>query len=568
MARNKGTSSFPGNFQVGMSAALDPRTVVDTKSELIDANTWPLSADGAPYIYEGMQVAVKDEQNVYMLIDSANYNLLSSWKKINPTPTNLIKNSNFDISQNVGGLIGDRYDNWDNVIVGESEPLKSEFLNKDYLNFYNAVNVTQCGIKQTLNLIPGQRYTLSFYYKGDMSGLTVNYLKGITMAQISHSDNITQNEGSFNLNPFSPADHYEFAYMSFTAISQEDPYVLDFTDTEHYGGLFIACIKLEEGDVATEYDRYEDTWRDVRDYKIIESTQYVSAITNLDATTTTTMGGIPAGTTVGSLNGKTYAQLFDELLFPDDDNISVVSGSIYVTGAAINPSSTSLYVGATIPKFSTNSANVGSLVKGRWNKYNSGLAATGDETSRTYSVTIGNKTASGSTVATVNSSIESNFKSGNTMVFSNPGSYNYTLTINYGAGPIPKNNKGKPLPGKQVQASSKTQTITVNVSKKWYATTADINTLTEQSRIAWSDNMTANFTVVMQMDNDSIEQRQRFKIPRQAKSISAYNSMSGNYENITSKWVLNNNAPDEDGYYMYYFDNDKQQGAQLLQVSF
>ena len=45
MSRNKGTFNAPGNFQVKMQEALDPRTVVETKTELIDKNTWPFDGN-------------------------------------------------------------------------------------------------------------------------------------------------------------------------------------------------------------------------------------------------------------------------------------------------------------------------------------------------------------------------------------------------------------------------------------------------------------------------------------------------------------------------------------------
>lgn len=68
MSRNKGTFNAPGNFQVKMQEALDPRTVVETKTELIDKNTWPFDGNTL-YLYNGLIVSVNSENAIYMLVD-------------------------------------------------------------------------------------------------------------------------------------------------------------------------------------------------------------------------------------------------------------------------------------------------------------------------------------------------------------------------------------------------------------------------------------------------------------------------------------------------------------------
>lgn len=68
MARNKGTFSYAANYEVKMQAALDPRVVVEKKSELITKDTWPYDGDTI-YLYKGLLVAVEEEQSVYMLVD-------------------------------------------------------------------------------------------------------------------------------------------------------------------------------------------------------------------------------------------------------------------------------------------------------------------------------------------------------------------------------------------------------------------------------------------------------------------------------------------------------------------
>lgn len=73
MARNKGMFQFAANFEIKNAAALDPRTVVATKAELYNKETWPYDGETA-YLYNGLVVSVTEENELYMLIDSASYN--------------------------------------------------------------------------------------------------------------------------------------------------------------------------------------------------------------------------------------------------------------------------------------------------------------------------------------------------------------------------------------------------------------------------------------------------------------------------------------------------------------
>lgn len=83
MARNKGTFNISANLQVKMQEALDPRMVVEKKSDLINKDTWPSDGDTL-YLYRGMVVGVADESKLYILSDvskalSADY---SGWIQI------------------------------------------------------------------------------------------------------------------------------------------------------------------------------------------------------------------------------------------------------------------------------------------------------------------------------------------------------------------------------------------------------------------------------------------------------------------------------------------------------
>lgn len=120
MARNKGQFVFAANFEVKAQAALDPRMVVTSKAELLSKETWPYDGDTA-YIYNGLIVAVVEEQALYMLIDKDNYSAedYSAWKCLEaekPEVVEIIDNltstdTNKALSANQGKVLKDAIDN-------------------------------------------------------------------------------------------------------------------------------------------------------------------------------------------------------------------------------------------------------------------------------------------------------------------------------------------------------------------------------------------------------------------------------------------------------------------------
>lgn len=79
MARTKGSTAFPFNFEIGAQSPMDARLVVASKADLIAANTY-----SAKNYYKGMQVVVADTQEVYILKDvskitSSDY---SGWTRV------------------------------------------------------------------------------------------------------------------------------------------------------------------------------------------------------------------------------------------------------------------------------------------------------------------------------------------------------------------------------------------------------------------------------------------------------------------------------------------------------
>lgn len=120
MARNKGQFVFAANFEVKAQAALDPRMVVTSKAELLSKETWPYDGDTA-YIYNGLVVAVVEEQALYMLIDKDNYSAedYSAWKCLEAEPAAVVEvidnltstDTDKALSANQGKILKDAIDN-------------------------------------------------------------------------------------------------------------------------------------------------------------------------------------------------------------------------------------------------------------------------------------------------------------------------------------------------------------------------------------------------------------------------------------------------------------------------
>lgn len=100
MARNKGGFVFASNFEVKLQGALDPRVAVDTKSDLINKETWPYDGDTI-YLYKGLIVAVADTGTLFMLVDPDNATAAdySGWKQLDAaaaTSVDIINNLTSD----------------------------------------------------------------------------------------------------------------------------------------------------------------------------------------------------------------------------------------------------------------------------------------------------------------------------------------------------------------------------------------------------------------------------------------------------------------------------------------
>ncbi len=117
MARIKGLVNCSVNFEVNKTAPLDSRTVVDTVLELTELNTWA-DESGKVWLYDGLVVAVKENNGLYMLTgqdeDPTAYSDSNNWHKIDATTVvdNLTSTDNTKaLAASQGKVLSDKIDN-------------------------------------------------------------------------------------------------------------------------------------------------------------------------------------------------------------------------------------------------------------------------------------------------------------------------------------------------------------------------------------------------------------------------------------------------------------------------
>ena len=93
MARELGIFNFSANLEVKKEAALDARTVVSTKAELVNTDTW-IDSDGKVWLYNGLVVAVVADETptnngLYFLINKDSYTDELSWIKVGSVDSTL-----------------------------------------------------------------------------------------------------------------------------------------------------------------------------------------------------------------------------------------------------------------------------------------------------------------------------------------------------------------------------------------------------------------------------------------------------------------------------------------------
>lgn len=276
------------------------------------------------------------------------------------------------------------------------------------------------------------------------------------------------------------------------------------------------------------------------------SSEYESAISDKALTTPNAVGGIAKGTKVQDLEGKTYAELFDDLLFPTvNPTFTAPSASIawknYATVQEVGS------VGPTVNNF-TVGYNAGAI-----NLNGSKQANRGGSHNTTDSFIYVNGDAANKTLPTKLTLGSTKFK--------------YRAAFN--EGPQPKNNKGGDYSSPLAAGTVDSGEISVNGTYPWYASTEAAGTLTKQSLVAWNTTAGAMSSGEFTVKPHTADAPQMFKLPRQIKTLQMYNTVAGKYEAVaftdwkeeTSEETINDNTQT---YYTYSYKGDARGSVKLI----
>ena len=360
------------------------------------------------------------------------------------------------------------------------------------------------------------------------------------------------------------------AYKPESSIGQSDKALIithkSAGKTDNKGNDIIVTLPLATNSYAGLLSPTEKVAINSINTSISNSSKYSSSITPTTITMPNAVGGIAEGTKVSDLNGKTFSELFDDLLFPAT-NPTYTSPS--VSGFILSNATTPVEIGTNIATISAATLN-----RGEWSPYNvqdndTNLPAAGTVSSTKYSITIN---------GTTSTSLPTSGK------YTTLGNQNYSVTISYNAGPIPKNNKGIEVPALRLNAGEVSATRTINVSCPIFATTVSIGTFTKLNTLkTWSNSaiISPEFTLVAQGDiSGTVSERntQAISIPypsgrNTTVKIEFYNTVSGKWEDNTNQFALKDNNPTNINgvsinYRYYYFNSKNSIGDRKFRITF
>lgn len=323
-----------------------------------------------------------------------------------------------------------------------------------------------------------------------------------------------------------------------------------------------------------DYMRLKDTLKssysdvrleDGRAYVKIEDVVYNTDIPD-DVETLNALGDIPKNTKVKDLKGKTYAQLFNDILFPTDNNIT--ARGVGVGDFSINMLSRIVEMGSDIAIIS----NGGKLNQGSWSAYNNGLKVIGEETSRKYKMTgPNNVNIEDASLGIINKAIEEIGQ------YKNCGNYTYNVTIFHNAGTDnPKNNKGNyidlgahPTIADAMKAGYQQSSITVNVTLPCYVKKSD-GTF-DSKQLKWT---TSTMTLEHEFPRHTSNNKSEFQIPRKMTAMQIYDSNSNTWkaaEDINF-WVMTKEEKDFKGlkheYYNYIYNLNSDKDPVRIKIFF
>ena len=262
-----------------------------------------------------------------------------------------------------------------------------------------------------------------------------------------------------------------------------------------YGDRVVSSVKIEETLLTIIYtDGNSETIE-------LSNNVYKSSISDKNIKMVENYGDFKMGTSVKDIEGKTYDELFDGILFP---TIYPTYQSPSAQIALKNYSKIQL-VGSEAPSITnfTCTYNPGSININGVKQNERG----GKETDESTVICVNNDT------------LPTTVGEGNT---------HYIYKAYYEEGPQPKDNKGnnydEPLNAGNVESSA----VYVNGTYPWYINVS--GELKEQSLIEWSSNTMSTGEFSLQ-PHSTIPQQ--FQIPRQLKSLQMFSAVSGKFEQVS-----------------------------------
>ena len=230
------------------------------------------------------------------------------------------------------------------------------------------------------------------------------------------------------------------------------------------------------------------------------------------------IGGIPSGTTVGELTGKTFSEVFDELLFPTINPTFVNPYNTFST-----PVSNLFFVGQLVsPITFTIAYNAGSIIlDGVVQNNRAGLP----KTSNGYNYT-------GTGLLSLTSSNTQSL-TGYTIL---SGVQCWTGSVNYQQGPQPLDNKGNPYGTPLSSGTTNPATVSIVGAYPLFATTISITGVSAQSLIPMSTNPAPNNTTGLLLVAESGGNKQTFDVPNAWASGGGVQGIKS-YDTNTNQWT-------------------------------
>ena len=270
---------------------------------------------------------------------------------------------------------------------------------------------------------------------------------------------------------------------------------------------------------------------------------YVSKIEDKNVAMTTEHGDFKVGTKVSALEGKSYDELFDGILFP---TLNPSHGTPSLTGFVV--SNTLVELGNDVL-----SVTEAQLKRATWTTYNNGMPYTGEVKSIIYNFNINNNSYS-------------QISDLDNKVYESLGNQTYKATINYDAGQPPKNNKGVVVGNLACPEGKVEATRTINVTAPWYVYSV------KQPLITWNNIAGAMSTGEFDVDPHTSENPQMFKLPRRINKLQMYNTVAKQFETVqTSDWNETSQVESINGinhvYYTYTYKGSAR-GSVKLKANF